>query len=117
MTANKLKDKIKNILLETINFTLIVIVCIGLMIILWLHKLVPFFPVLFLFHIFFWVVHPLFLKYVYKEKWHFFTSDSYRLLKYVLIPCIVFEVAVIMYYPKESIMAAKQIGAEESVDK
>ena len=67
--------------------------------------------------IFFGVIHPLLLKYVYKEKWQFFTSDNYRLFKYVLIPCIIFEVAVIMYYPKESIMAAKQVGAEESVDK
>ena len=117
MEANKLKDKIKNILLEMINFTLIVLMYMGLLVILWLHKLVPFFPILFLFYLFVFVLHPLFIKHICKKSWHVCASDKMYRIMYILIPWIIFEVAVIMYYPKESIMAAKQIGAEERIDK
>ena len=112
-----MKNKIKNILLEIVNFAMIVVMYAGLLIILQLHKLVAFFPILFLFHLCFWVIYPLFFQYIYKKSWHSCVSDNYRRIIYILIPAIVLEMAVLLYYPKETLLACEQMGAEERVEK
>ena len=79
------------------------------MIILDLHFIVPFFPVLFLFDFCFIVGHPLFVKYISKKKWYECTKDDYLALRYILLPSLFLEIltlcVVIICYPNEILQA------------
>lgn len=110
MGKKDIKEIIVKISLKMIGFTFCIFICYGLLIIVELHKIVPFFPILFLFHFLFWVGHPLFVKYVLKIKWLDCTKDDFLSLKYILIPCIILEILVLLYYPHETWLAIQQIA-------
>lgn len=59
---------IKKILLKIIYWFVSLLILCNAMIILGLHLVVPFFPILFLFNFCFWLGHPLFVKYVLKKS-------------------------------------------------
>ena len=92
--------RIKELGLKAIDNIVCLLILCGLMIILLFHKIIPFFPVLFLFDFCFWFVHPLFLKYVLKRKWFECTKNFYLKIKYILLPCLIMELIVLLYYHK-----------------
>ena len=92
---------IKKILLKIIYWFVSLLILCNAFIILGLHLVAPFFPILFLFNFCFWLGHPLFVKYVSKKKWFECTKDDYLALKYILFPSLIMEIMVIIYhYPK-----------------
>ena len=36
--------------------------------------------------------------------------DDYLLLKYILIPCVILEILVLLYYPHETYLAIQQMA-------
>ena len=109
MEKKGLKENIIKTLIKIMVFVICFLIYCGLLIIIELHKCVPFFPVLFLFHIIFWAGHPLFVIYVLKRKWGDCTKNNYLLLKYILIPCIILELLVMLYYPNETWLILQQV--------
>ena len=94
------KEIIKNNIFKCIDFILNLLIAFGIFIIIVFHKIGPFFPVLFLFDFCFWFGHPLFLKYVLKRKWFECTKNFYLKIKYILLPCLIMELVVLLYYHK-----------------
>ena len=95
-----MKEKIKELSLEVITNVICIFILCGLMIILIFHKYGPFFPVLFLFDFCFIVGYPLFLRYVLKKKWYECTKNYYLKIKYILLPWLIMELLVLLYYYK-----------------
>ena len=102
-------SRTKKLVLEAITNVICVFILCGFMIILIFHKIGPFFPVLFLFDFCFWFGHPLFLRYVLKKKWFECTKDYYLKIKYILLPCIIMELIVLLYYHKTTLFIIKTI--------
>lgn len=100
---------IKGWIFKTIDIVVCEFILCGLMIILLYHKFAPFFPVLFLFDFCFWLGHPLFLKYVLKRKWFECTKNFYLKIKYILLPCLIMELMVLLYYHKATLFVIKTI--------
>ena len=100
--------KLKALCLNIIIFILANIAIIGIYIICMLHMIVPFFPILFLFDFCFLLGPPLFLRYVLKRKWSECIKDNYIKIIYILIPCLIMELAIFLYYPQE-VLAAMDI--------
>ena len=98
---------IKKILLKIAYWVVSLLIFFNAMIILDLHLVVPFFPVLFLFDFCFWVGYPLFMEYVLKRKWFECTKKDYLALKYILTPWLIMEVIVMIYYYKEIILLSQ----------
>ena len=94
----------KRMLLKIAYWLVSLLIFVGAMIILDLHLIVPFFPVLYLFDFCFWFGYPLFLHYVLKREWGECTKDDYLALKYILIPWLVMELIVMIYYHNESML-------------
>ena len=101
--------RIKELVLEAIDSIVCVFILCGLFTILCLHLIVPFFPVLFLFDFCFWFGHPLFLRYVLKRKWFECTKNFYLKLKYILLPCLIMELVVLLYYHKATLYIIKTV--------
>ena len=74
------------------------------MFIIALHAYVPFFPILFIFDVCFWVGYPLFLRYIIKKSWNICVSDKRLSLKYITIPWLIMELLVMFCYPQEIMM-------------
>ena len=72
---------IKEWVLKAIDNIVCLLILCALMIILLFHKIIPFFPVLFLFDFCLLVGYPLFLRYVLKRKWFECTKDMYLKIK------------------------------------
>ena len=89
---------IKKVLIKIVYYFVSLLIFCNAMIILALHIILPFFPVLFLFNLCFWICHPLFMEYVLEKKWFDCTKDDYLALKYILIPWLIMEGIVMMYY-------------------
>lgn len=89
---------VQKILLKVLNYSVITIILLNAMIILIFHTIVPFFPILFLFNFCFWIGHPLFVEYILKKKWFVCVKDDYLFLKYILIPSLLIETIVMLYY-------------------
>ena len=89
---------IKKLLLNITSSALFVAILFNAFIILRLHKIVPFFPVLFLFDFCLLVGYPLFLRYVFKKKWFECTKDEYLKIKYLMFPWLIMSLAVLLYY-------------------
>ena len=89
---------LKKGLLKIIYWGVSLLIFFNAMIILYFHWIIPFFPILFLFNFCFWFCHPIFVKYVFKQKWYECTKDEYLALKYILIPSLVMEGIVLLYY-------------------
>ena len=94
------KEIIKNNIFKCINFILNLLIAFGIFIIIIFHITGPFFPVLFLFDFCFWFGHPIFVKYVLKRKWYECTKNNLLSLKYILIPNLIMELLVLLYYHK-----------------
>jgi len=101
--------RIKELALEAIDTVICLFILCGVMIILLFHKIVPFFPVLFLFDFCFWIGHPLFLRYVLKKKWFECTKNFYLKIQYILLPCLIMEFIVLLYYHKATLFVIKAI--------
>ena len=106
------KEKIakKKLALKIISDVVFLLYLFGLFTILVFHKILPFFPILFLFDFSLLIGYPLFLKFVLKKKWFDCTKNDYLLLKYILIPCIILELLVLLYYPHETYLAIQQMA-------
>ncbi len=94
-------------IIKVLDFIVAFFVAVAFSVMIGLHAYVPFFPVLFIFDICFWVVHPLFLCYVLQKKWSVCIHDDKLRLQYITIPCLIMEVLVMLYYPSETIMIIK----------
>ena len=104
-----MEKKVKRGLLKIIYWVISLLNLLNVMIILCLHLIVPFFPVLFLFDFCFWFGHPLFLRYVLKRKWFECTKNFYLKLKYILLPCLIMELVVLLYYHKATLYIIKTV--------
>lgn len=91
-------EKTKKLILETAHAAAILFYAFALFVILVFHTVVPFFPVLFLFDFCSIIGYPLFLRYVLKRRWFECTKDKYTKIKYILLPNILMEIAVLLYY-------------------
>ena len=94
-------ENIKALLLKCFDFVLSSLCAFGIVAIIELHFFVPFFPVLFLLDLCLMFGYPLFLHYVLKREWGECTKDDYLALKYILIPWLVMELIVMIYYHNE----------------
>ena len=103
------KEIIKNNIFKCIDFILNLLIAFGIFIIIVFHKIGPFFPVLFLFDFCFWFGHPLFLKYVLKRKWFECTKNFYLKIKYILLPCLIMELVILLYYHKATYFIIKTV--------
>ena len=90
----------RKVILKIIYWLVSLLIFCNAMIILQLHLIIPFFPVLFLFNFCFWFGYPLFLEYILKKQWFKCTKDDYLALKYILLPWLIMELIVLLYYHK-----------------
>ena len=109
MGREEIIKRTKKIVLEAVDNILCLLILCGLMIILVFHKVGPFFPVLFLFDLCFLIGYPLFLRYVLKKKWFECTKDYYLKIKYIILPCVLMEMIVLLYYHKATLYVIKTI--------
>lgn len=109
MEKDAIMKRIKEITLEVITNVICVLILCGLMIILVFHKIVPLFPVLFLFDFCFVIGYPLFLRFVLKKKWFECTKDNYTKIKYILFPWLIMELIVLLYYHKATYFIIKTV--------
>ena len=91
---------LKTKFLKCFDFILNLFAIVEFVLIVELHLMVPFFPVLFLFNLCFWIGYPLFVKYVLKKKWFECTKDYYLKIKYILLPWLIMGFIVLLYYHK-----------------
>jgi uncharacterized membrane protein YbaN (DUF454 family) len=103
-------ERTKELALEAITNIICVFIACGLMMILIFHKIMPFFPVLFLFDFCFIVGYPMFLRFVLKKKWFECTKDNYLNIKYILLPWFVMGLSLLMYYHNETWLALQKIA-------
>ncbi|MBQ8671045.1 MAG: hypothetical protein IJ525_00815 [Alphaproteobacteria bacterium] len=101
--------KTKDLCWKVINNVLIMLVIFMLLAIIELHKTVPFFPILFLFNLCFWLGHPLYLKYILRQKWFECTKDDYLCLKYLVLPKLIMEILLMLYYHNETMFIIEAI--------
>ena len=100
---------IRKSLIKIVNYIAITLILCCMAIIMMLNILVPFFPILFLFNVFFWVGYPLFVKYVFKKKWFECAKNDYLSLVYIAIPWIILEILVLIYYHNETMLVIEAI--------
>ena len=103
-------SKIKKMLLRVLTFIIFVVIYLGLLVFIELHKILPFFPILFLFDFSLLIGYPLFLRFVLKKKWFDCTRNECLRLKYILLPWLLLEIVVILYYPNETLLTLQQIA-------
>ena len=101
---------IKTKFLAGIDFLINLLVGIEFIIIIELHFIVPFFPVLFLFDFCFVVGYPMFLRFVLKKKWFECTKDNYLNIKYILLPWFFMGLSLLLYYHNETWLALQKIA-------
>ena len=110
MEKKVMVQRIKGLLLKLIGNLLACFICFWLIIIIYvLHRTAPFFPVLFLFDFCILVGYPLFLRYVLKRKWFECTKDEYLKIKYLMLPCLIMELMVLLCYHKATLFIIKTI--------
>lgn len=101
--------KSKKVIWSILSYAIITLIYFGLLLIYLFHRIITFFPVLFLFDFSLLVGYPLFLRFVLKRKWFDCTKNDYLLLKYILIPWLILELLVMLYYPNETWLILQQI--------
>ena len=97
------KIGIKNVFWRMISYIFFTYICLGGIIILKIHTLVPFFPVLFFFDICFILTSPLFLHYALKKKWVDCIKNDYLKVKYILLPWLIMETYLMFYYSDKKV--------------
>ena len=100
----------RKVILKIIYWLVSLLIFCNAMIILQLHLIVPFFPVLFLFNFCFWFGYPLFLECILKKQWFKCTKDDYLALKYILFPWLIMEICLMFYYFHETLIVLRQIA-------
>ena len=105
--------KVKEIFLKILVNALLILIYMSLLVIYLLHKTVHFFPDLFLFDFCFLIGYPLFLRYVLKKKWFECTKDDYLCIRYIMLPLLFMELAFLLCYPHETIMAIDFLAESE----
>ncbi len=105
-------EKIKISALKAINGILTIFTATGAIIIMTLHfdENVSFFPILFLFDLYFFYGDKLFLEKVIKIKWSERADNEATLLKYIVLPMIFIEALVILYYYKYTFPIIKEMA-------
>ena len=102
---------IKKILLKIAYWGVSLLIFFNAMIILNLHLVVPFFPVLFLFDLCLIIGYPMFLRYVLKKKWFECCKNKLLQIKYILLPILLLEIlalfVIIIYYTNEILQASQ----------
>ena len=114
MEEKSITSRIKKILLKIVNYAIFTLLLFNAIIILELHMIIHFFPVLFLLDFCFIIGYPLFLRYVLKKKWFDCARDDYLALKYIMIPLLILELVVLLCYPHDTNLAIN-ILAEDKV--
>ena len=109
MEEESIVRKAKSLALKIVSDVIFLLCLFGLFTILAFHVIVPFFPVLFLFDFCFLVGYPLFLRYVLKKKWFECTKDYYLKIKYILLPWLIMELVVLLYYHKATYFIIKTV--------
>ena len=104
------KKSVKNIFWGVICYILFTYVCLGGIIIIEIHRYVPFFPILFFFDLCFIVVYPLFLHFILKKRWFECAKDNYTKVKYILFPWFVMETCVMIYYYNQILLVFQKIS-------
>ena len=101
---------IKTLFYKGIDFVLSVLVAFGIVALVEIHFMAPFFPILFLLDLCLIAGYPLFLRYVLKKKWFECCKDKLLQIKYILLPILFLEILVlfviIMCYPNEILQAS-----------
>lgn len=105
-----MEEKAKNIFWKTISYIFFAFICLEGIIIIEIHKIVPFFPVLFLFDFCFIFGYPLFLRFVLKKKWFECTKYNYLNIKYILLPWFAMGLSLLLYYHNETWLALQKIA-------
>ena len=101
--------KSKKVIWSILSYAIITLISFGLLLIYLYHLIITFFPVLVLFDFSLLIGYPLFLRFVLKRKWFDCTKNDYLLLKYILIPWLILELLVMLYYPNETWLILQQI--------
>ena len=96
---------IKELLLKIVKNILFVIILFETFIVLRLHIIATFLPILFLFDFCLLIGYPIFLRYVLKKKWFECTKDDYLCIRYIMFPLLIMELAVLFCYPQETVSA------------
>ena len=104
------KKDIKNIFWKIISHIFFIYICLGGIVIIELHSVVSFFPVLFLFDFCFVVGYPMFLRYVLKRKWFECTKDDYLKVKYILLPWSIMETMLMLSYYNHILFVLQKIA-------
>ena len=82
------------------------VICLGIMVIIKLHRIIPVFPILFFFDMWILVVYPIFLYFIPQKRLHEYTQK----LKYILIPYATMVLALVFYYDNEALVVLQQIA-------
>lgn len=109
MEKDSIITLMKKSLLKIIYWTASLLIFLSAMIILQLHLIVPFFPVLFLFDSCFWFGYPMFVEHILRKRWFECTKNDYLALKYILLPWLIMELVVLLYYHKATLFIIKTI--------
>ena len=100
---------IKKVSLKIIYWLVSLLILCNAMIILIFHMVYPFFPILFLFNFCFWFGYPIFLEHILKKQWFECTKDDSLALQYILLPWLIMELMVLLYYHKATLFVIKTI--------
>ena len=110
MEKEVISETIKTIFFKCIDFALSVLVSFGIVALIELHFMVPFFPILFFFDLCLVIGYPLFLRYVLKRKWFECCKNKILQMKYILLPILFLEaltlLTAIISYPNEILQAS-----------
>lgn len=109
MEEESIVRKAKSLALKIVSDVIFLLCLFSLFTILAFHVIVPFFPILFLFDFCFLVGYPLFLRYVLKRKWFECTKDDYLCIRYILLPWLIMELIVLLYYHKATYFIIKTV--------
>lgn len=104
-----IKKSLEIKLLSFSDYVLNLLIGIGIILILGLHFILPVFPALFLFDFVFCCGYPLFLRFILRKKWFECIHDKFLKIKYILLPWLVMEILVLLYYHDETILVINAI--------
>ena len=103
----------KKIFRKSILYILLVILYMEILLVAELHFTVSFFPIPFFFHLCFWVIWPLLVKFALKKEWCKCAKDDFLCIKYIIIPYMIIGLGIILlsilYYPHGTQQALQQI--------
>ena len=105
MEKKTVNEIIKPLFYKCINFVLSVLVAFGIVAIVELHFMVPFFPILVFFDFCLIIGYPLLLVKVLNKEWFKCCKDKFLQIQYILLPTLFLEgltvLVVITYYSNE----------------